>query len=273
MTPRKTIPDVFPAWAPKDAIEWLHLARRNFPVRTFNRFITLLTDSRMSGVWEWHHEAAGPKGISLCWAVDRCCSLPSFPGNLSAAEREKYFAKVRKHAYALVELLGPSEYGSNSAYVAGFKTTELDNDNLPEIVQRDLAPWGVEETGHVVAYYVDGDGVSRMPWNYPQSSLCDLLYGVICWSEEDDFWDIMRSSRPLENAKGPNRHVTYFTRALHERLERGGLVIPFAHLATAANVALDLPADSQLDEDAARKQVRRYKPQPQPQPKRPPPAF
>ena len=111
----------------------------------------------------------------------------------------------------------------------------------------------------MVAYYVDEDGVYRLPWDYPESSLCDLLHDVIDWTEYDDYWDLQRSSTPLARAKGKGRHVTYFTRTLFERCAQCGIAIPFAHLATVANVALALQDDKQLDEDAARKQVRRHK--------------
>jgi len=197
-------------------------------------------------------------GFGLCWAIGASRRLPAFPGDLSAAERDTYLAKVRLHANALIDLLRPTKYGRNSAVASGFSTDDIDSERLAEIVAQDLADWGEDETGHVVAYYVDEDGVSRLPWDYPHSSVCDLLFDVVEWTELDDYWDMFRSSKPIEGAKGPRRGVTYFTRTLYEKLKRHGITIPFAHLATVANVALALPIDSQLDEDTARKAVRRY---------------
>lgn len=256
---RKLIPNSIPDWSPADVVEWLNRCGAKFPAETINLYVQLITDPRMREVWSWHTKAVSDKASRFCHNVDASRRLPSFPGNLSATERNAYLAKVRKHANALIELLAPTEYGRNSAIVAGFSTEEIDDERLAEIVEQDLADRGADETGHVVAYYVDNSGVSRLPWNYPQSSLCDLLYGVGEWAEMDDYWDMTRSSKPIESAKGTHRNVTYFTRSLYEHLARRGVTIPFAHLATVANVALALPLDAQLDEDAARKQVRRYK--------------
>lgn len=256
---REHIPDTFPDWSPADVVEWLNRCVDKFPAEQIDLYVRLVTDPRMREVWGWYADAASANAFSFCHSVHASCRLPSFPGDLAAAERKAYLAKVHKHATALIELLGRTRYGRNSATAGGFSTEEIDNDKLAEIVEGDLANWGEDETGHVVAYYVDEDGVSRMPWDYPASSLCDLLYGVVDWAEMDDFWDIWRSSKPIESAKGRHRSVTYFTRSLYEHLARHGVTIPFAQLATVANVALELPVDAQLDEDAARKQVRRYK--------------
>lgn len=256
---RGVIPEIFPDWAPADVVEWLGSTGWKAPAGMSACFVSLVSDPRMREVWNWHTNAVDTKGFGFCSAVHASIRLPSFPGNLSAVERKTYLAKVQKHAMALIELLGSTRYGRNSATIRGFSTEEIDNEKLAEIVERDLADWGEDETGHVVAYYVDEDGVSRMPWDYPESSLCDLLYDVVGWTELDNYWDIMRSSKPIEATKGSHRNVTYFTRTLYEKLQRHAVTIPFPHLATVANVALALPVDAQLDEDAVRKQVRRYK--------------
>ncbi|MES2403167.1 MAG: hypothetical protein V4567_02390 [Pseudomonadota bacterium] len=256
--PRERIPDTFPDWSPADMVKWLNRCGDKFPAKQIDLYVRLVTDPRMREVWRWYADAANPGAFLLCHNVHASCRLPSFPGNLGAAERKAYLAKVRQHANSLIELLRPTWYGANSAISAGFSTEEMDNDKLAEIVEQDLASWGADETGHVVAYYVDEDGVSRMPWSYPASSVCDLLLDVVEWTELEDYWDLTRSSKPIESTKGTHRHVTYFTRSLYEHLARYGVTIPFAQLATVANVALTLPVDAQLDEDAARKQVRRY---------------
>lgn len=256
---RKPIPDRFPAWAPADVVEWLRHTGWKMPARMSACYVSLVTDSRMREVWNWHTDAVGAKGFGFCHDVYRSRQLPSFPGSMSASERKDYFAKIRKHATALINLLASTEYGRNCATVAGLTTQEIDNDRLAEIVERDLASWGENETGHVVAYWVDEDGVSRLPWDYPESSLCDLLHDVLEWTELDDYWDLMRSSKPIESTKGAHRNVIYFTRTLYGHIARSGVTIPFVHLATVANVALALPMNAQLDEEAARKQVRRYK--------------
>lgn len=256
---RIVIPATFPSWAPTHVVEWLRITGSKAPARMASCFVALVCDTRMREVWNWHAATTSPDGFGFCFAIHGSRRMPSFPGSLTAAKRGEYLANVRKHATALADLLAPTEYGRNCASVAGFETKEIDDARLAETVERDLAKWGEDETGHVVAYYVDEDGVSRLPWDYPESSLCDLLWDVVGWTQMDDYWDLMRSSRPIENAKGANRHITYFVRTLYDRLARQGITIPFAHLATVANVALALPAGAEVDEDAVRKQVRRYK--------------
>lgn len=254
------IPDTFPSWAPADVVDWLRkVAHANVPL--IRRTILLTTDARMREVWDWYFKTGRDCGFDLCYAVSCSCALPSFPGDLTLNAREEYFAKVRKHTESLIELLKVTRYGSNCETLAGRTTEDIDQEKLADVVTRDLAGWGEDETGHVVAYYVDEDGVSRFPWNYPESSLCDLLHDVLEWTYYDDGFDWslgLRSSKPLENAKGVNRRITYFVRTLFERLYQKGIEIPFSHLATLANVTLALPANSQADEDAVRKQVRRY---------------
>lgn len=258
-----------PKWAPADLVEWLGHAGRKWPARQRNRYIRLITDARMREVWDWHSRARKTAtrelyawSLSFCMDIDRALSLPGKPGDMTKAKRTAYFEQVRKHTRALIKLLAGTRYSSNAATYSGHDTGNLiDNESLAETVVRDLADWGVDEPGHVVAYQVDEDGVSKLPWNYPESELLDLLWEVIEWTHEDDGWDWgfgLSSSKPLERAKGSTVKVVYFTCTLYGTLARQGMKIPFSHLATTANVALNLPASDQLDEDAARKQVRRH---------------
>ena len=52
--------------------------------------------------------------------------------------------------------------------------------------------------------------------------------------------------------------MIFFTCTLFEQLAGKGITIPFAHLATIANTAMELAVDDQVDEETVRKQVRRY---------------
>lgn len=138
---------------------------------------------------------------------------------------------------------------------------EIDNDNLMSEVASDLRPWGDDDSGHIVAYHVDSDGVSRMPVFYPENTLYDLLQEVVDWTTWDDHWDYgwgASSSAPIAQTNASNSPVIFLTCTIYDDLERHGLQVPFSHLATIANVSLQLPPETQLDEDSARKQVRRY---------------
>src|SRR5690349_13323971 len=87
----RSIPDTFPSWSPTDVVQWLKRTDIHFPANTVDRYIALITDPRMRGVWDWHTRAVGNEGFRFCFYVDSCCALPGFPGNLSAVERNKYF--------------------------------------------------------------------------------------------------------------------------------------------------------------------------------------
>ncbi|HJU08171.1 MAG TPA: hypothetical protein VJ727_06780 [Rhodanobacteraceae bacterium] len=264
---RRSLDDL-PPWAPSDVVKVLPRLVETLPVRTWNDYVRLLTDERMRAVWNWHAVARSNanrtvfgSALGFCSSVERACRLPGKPGNLSAAKRKKYFQDVRRHAKALIALLEGTRYSSNSERYDGMSTTEIEPERLAEVVARDLRGWGDDELGHVVAYWIDEEGVSRLPWTYPHSHLYDLLHDVLEWTEEDDGWDWnlgLSSSKPLEHAQASNARIVYFTCTLYKQLARFGLKIPFSHLATVANVALGLPYGEQLDEDTVRKQVRRY---------------
>jgi len=258
-----------PKWAPADLVEWLGCIGGKWPAKQRNRYIRLLTDARMREVWGWHSRARGfatrklyATSLSFCMDIDRALSLPGKPGDMTKAKRTAYFERVRKHTHALIELLAGTRYSSNAETYSGRNTGYvIDDESLAQTVVRDLADWGDDEIGHVVAYHVDEDGVSRLPWHYPESELLDLLWEVIEWTHEDDGWGWglgLSSSKPLEHAKGSSSKVVYFTCTLYGLLARQGMKIPFAHLASAANVALELPAADEVDEETVRKQVRRH---------------
>ncbi len=156
LKPHAQVPDTFPAWAPSDVVEWLRKCNGQFPFDMVTRFVALVTDQRMKGVWEWHQENYGEQGtedhlsrtaFAFCYSAHSSCQLPRFPGNLSAVERAKYFAKVREHAAALIELLSATQFGRNCERLTGMYMDEVDADRLLENVEKDLADWGDDETG------------------------------------------------------------------------------------------------------------------------------
>lgn len=268
------IPHTFPSWAPESAVDWLRSYGGLFDAAKKDRLVSLLTDIRMKDVWHWYRVAYEKASnlrdrdavarkirdqyVWLMVKVNRRCSLPSFPGNLSASEREEYFAKIRRHAFELIDLLQSTPY-SRSGEMARRRPIRTTPEDAATGLRDELDSWGPENSGHVVAFLLDQDGLSLLPWHYPESSVCDLLQGVIAWTHQDDHWDWgSLSSKPIERAKGRGTRVAYFTRSLFESLEQIGIDARFNHLATLANVALNLSASDEVDEDAVRKQVRRY---------------
>jgi hypothetical protein len=254
-----------PVWVPEDLADWLRKVGGKAP-ENIKGWRPLVIDDRMRTVWDWYSQAKAHAShsvfgtsLSLCMSVERAMRLPGKPGNMTAAKRAEYFEKVRLHADALMTLLEGTIYSANSAISRGKEYEEIDSDRLAEIVVRDLADWGDDEIGHVVAYYVDEDGVSRMPWHYPESELLDVLHEVIAWTASEDYWDWgIKSSKPLAYAREPNRRIVFFTCTLFEDLARHGIAIPFPQLATVTNVALQLRVEDQVDEEVVRKQVRRH---------------
>ncbi|HXG27265.1 MAG TPA: hypothetical protein VNJ47_00250 [Nevskiales bacterium] len=242
-------------------LEWFGRVADKLPPRQFEFYAKLASDQRMREVWVWYekarHTATHPLGrssLSFCMKIAGAMSLPEKPGNMSVKQREKYFAKVRLHATALRDLLNDTLFDYTP-----FSELVIDQEKLADTVVRDLQPWGDDETGHVVAYWVDDDGVRRMDWDYPQSHFTELLFNVIEWTRQEDFWGRggLMSSAPIGQANSPNMRTIYFNYTLYSSLLRDGISIPFALLATTANVALDLPAHLLVDEDTVRKQVRR----------------
>ena len=262
---RVEIPRSFPRWAPDRSVKWIETFGPKWPdVPAVRLYVSLLTDPRMRSVWEWHetlkkNTRATDSALALLFDADKSTRLPKFPGNLSQSERMQYLEKVRKHAIELIELLSGTIYAVGTTDAPPEGASPIDLEKLSTSIHRDLADWGAEETGHIVGFFVDSDGVYGMPWHFPQSGLSSLLFDLVEWTHWDDGWDWgIRSSKPLERTKGKGVKVAYFTRSLFESLRRRGVTIPFTHLATLANVALNLSASEEVDEDSVRKQVRRY---------------
>jgi hypothetical protein len=187
--------------------------------------------------------------------INSAKKMPGKPGNLPPKQRATYLQKVRTHARALLSLLQDTQY---DVHDRGRKL-DLEDPHLPETLVQNLASWGDDETGHVVAYLVDEDGVYDAPWDYPDCYLADQLSDLITWTFNSDYFDRgMRSCAPIAHANAGNTRIIYFNCSLYERVRRSGGTIPFPVLATVANVALRLPPENCVDEDTVRKQVRRY---------------
>lgn len=189
--------------------------------------------------------------LNFCVKIDRAARLPGKPKNMPPKERAAYLSKVRDHAEALINLLNGTSFDN------GDTGEVIEEDEQVKSVMNHLRPRGDDDDGHVVAFWVDSLELSRMPFDYPSSHLVDSLHELVAWTKEDDDLDI-RSNSPVVHARSRGARAIYFTCILHAELERHGASIPFALLATTANVALKLEADEMLDEDSARKQVRRY---------------
>ncbi|HET8553311.1 MAG TPA: hypothetical protein VFL78_00630 [Rhodanobacteraceae bacterium] len=266
---RELFPVHFPNWIPADLVAWLRKCGPKLPAHMRGTYGRLTTDTRMRSVWEWflsaRQNAKNPEHLgasTLCFDVERALTLPRKPGDMTETKRADYFRKVRHHTEALIQLLRGTRYSANAAAYTGHTMGDaIDPDKLADVVTRDLATWGDDEMGHVVAYYVDEDGAHKLPWTYPESELFDMLQEVIDWTHWDDGWDWrlgLASSKPLTHARQPSAKLVYFTCTLYENLARQDMAIPFPELATLANVALKLSAANQVDEETVRKQVRRY---------------
>jgi hypothetical protein len=133
-------------------------------------------------------------------------------------------------------------------------------EEMPQKIQGELSNWGEDEMGHVVAYWVSEDGVSKLPWNYPECHLRLHLHDLVDWTYKDDYFgrNFLASSAAIGNANTANARTIYFTRTLFESSLRNGIEIPFPILASITNVALQLEAERQVDEETVRKQVRRH---------------
>lgn len=169
-------------------------------------------------------------------------------------EREKYFALIRRHADALIDALAGTRF---DAPVHGI---EVDVESFD--AKSELGSWGVEEDdcGHVIAFDVRSEGVFKLHYDYPESALVQTLGELIAWTCSEDAWDrdIMLSSAPIAHANSATTPIIFFNCTMWERWQRYDISIPFPILATICNVALDLGADESVDEDAVRKQIRRY---------------
>jgi hypothetical protein len=195
--------------------------------------------------------------------ITRCTRMPGKPGNMSPAARKRYFEHVRKCVVELQKLLSDTRFDRDG----GIGERELTEDDLDKPLAHFFSARGLgDRSGDgpdtaVIAFEGDASGAARMlDWNYPASALTAILSEVYEWTLWDDQWDggIFSSSAPIVQAGTERARTNYFTCMLYRWFERHGVAIPFPLLATAANVALRLPPETQLDEDAARKQVRRF---------------
>jgi len=139
---------------------------------------------------------------------------------------------------------------------------EVTDDEMDAPLGDKLRHWGdgESEDGDIVAFNVGINGVYRMHYDYPGSNLTETLAELYEWTFWDDQWDgrIFSSSTPIVQTNSDSARVVYFTCSLYDWFTQYGVEMPFPILATVANVALDLGADEQVDEEAVRKQVRRY---------------
>jgi hypothetical protein len=269
------IPGINTALAPgSDLPEYLlatvaDFRKRYGNLKWFDEWEVLATDPRMRDFWAWLRTVRYSKldtlrnARTVADAIVRSTKMPGKPGNMSPAVRNRYFERVRKSALELKELLADTRFDRCS----GIGGRELTEDDLDMPLTHFLALRGLgDRSGDgpetaVVAFEGDASGAAReLDWNYPASALTATLADVYEWTFWDDQWDdgIFSSSAPIVQAGTDRARTNYFTCMLYRSFERHGVGIPFPLLATVANVALRLPPESQLDEDAARKQVRRF---------------
>lgn len=241
--------------------QWIVRYKGNFSKYRVDFLQALVDDSRMREFWDWLENTpftCAPilcSSVSVGEAIHRATRLPNFPGNITPAQRAAYFDKVRKHSRALMELLRGTKFDRTDM-------RELSEEELEAPLAKKLWNWGDDEddSGHIVAFAVTPDGEYEMPYDYPRSSLTETLAELHEWTHWEDQWDgnFLASSAPIAQANSSSTRVIYFTCSLHDWIKRQGAEIPFPILATVANVALNLGADEQIDEEAVRKQVRRY---------------
>lgn len=237
--------------------------------RWFDELEALATDSRMREFWIWFSTVRYNKhdilrnAYTVAQDIVRCTRMPGKPGNMSPATRSRYFERVRKVALELKKLLEGTRFDGGN----GIGARELAEDDMGKPLASFLSARGLgDRSGDgpeaaVVAFEGDASGAARvLDWNYPASALTEILCNVYEWTYWDDQWDdgIFSSSAPIVQAGTKRSRINYFTCMLFRSFERHGVSIPFPVLATVANVALNLPPDAQLDEDTARKQVRRF---------------
>jgi len=236
-------------------------AKRRFPPQTRDFLVRLADDRRMVDFWNWllavkfSRVPSLKNAMTVGEAIWRGTRMPGKPGNMTPAQREAYFKKVRHHASALRELLEETRFDRDWK-------SELSDEELNRSLDESLYDWGGDEPdeGHVVAYLVTTEARYQFHYNFPDNALMGTLFNVIEWTHWDDQWDdnIFSSSAPIVQANAESARGVYFTCTVHDWFAWHGADMPFTILATLANVALDLDADSQMDEEAVRKQVRRY---------------
>lgn len=221
----------------------------------------LCKDRRMGPFWEWYQSAANAEihslatGRFLALQWWHSTQLPRKPGNLSPALRKAYFAQVKKHAGELLSLLR----GTIFDRMVGARMSEED---LASTVDQFLCNHGPfeDEESHFLTIEVDMEGAKLHDEAFTEGALTRTLERLIEWTRETDHWDgmVFSTSDPIAQPNSVRTPALYFTCTLFDWFQSRRLPIPFPLLATVTNVALDMPAETQLDEDAVRKQVRRY---------------
>lgn len=256
--------------SPDYALEIIAKFRKTYGnCKRFDEEERLAIDSRMHDFWAWLRTVRYSRCDMLRNAhtvveeIVRCTHMPGKPGNMSPVARTRYFARVRKYTLELQKLLSDTRFDRDS----GIGGRELTEDDLEKPLADFFSDRGLgDRSGDgpdsaVIAFEGDASGTARMlDWNYPASALTAVLSDVYEWTFWDDQWDggFFSSSAPIVQAGTERARTNYFTCMLYRSFERHGVPIPFPLLATVANVALRLPPETQLDEDAARKQVRRF---------------
>jgi hypothetical protein len=261
----------YPSWTPADLAKFLDKRARAFPEKEYPLHRRLALDERMREVWEWWDEHVRPNlsryqggtSVDFSMKVELATWMPGKPGDMPPKKRAQYFDSVRHHAEALISLLSDTRFDC-----AWDGATKLDREQ--EGVEGEIAKLVLAAQRHVddcdrpgdyipVAYGATDEGLYELPWDYPHSHLIEILHEVCAWTREDDNWGRGgHVSSSTIRQTGPNARVIRFNCKLYEQFAIFGIEIPFPILATLANVALDLPPDRQMDEDAVRKQVRRH---------------
>jgi hypothetical protein len=228
----------------------------------------LARDERMLSFWRWLEGVKFARldtlrnALTVAETIARYTTKPGKPGDMSPKSREEYFERVRRCVLELETLLEGTRFDRAAS---GLASKELDEADYAKPIESFFEARGVGSTDGpddaVVAFYGTREGGrTLLDWNFPESHLTDTLRCAYNWTFWDDWWDdnFFLSSAPLVQAGTERSMVSYFTRMLHDWFTGRGVEIPFPLLATAANVALNLPADAQTDEETVRKQVRRY---------------
>ena len=236
--------------------------------RQLDEWERLARDERMLQFWDWldgvtfTRSGSSRNALTVARHITYYTRKPGKPGNMSPKRRAEYFERVRKCALDLEALLTGTRFDGAGCGLGYEQLTETDCERSVEsfFKARGIGSVDGPEDG-VVAFYAATDGaVTLLDWNFPQSNLTDTLRRAYDWTFWNDWWDddFMLSSAPVIQAGTERSVVSYFTCMLHDWFTGYGVEIPFPVLATAANVALNLSADAQTDEDTVRKQVRRY---------------
>lgn len=247
---------------PEHLLRWIErVAAGKWPVHHLDFKRKLCTDSRMKEFWDWLGSVRFDRldmmrsSLAVSEQIYRSTRLPSKPGDMTPAQREAYFKKVRSHTNALRELLDGTRFDN-------YYLCEMREGELEKPLHKVLSSWGDDESddGHVVAYQVTPEGRFEHSYNFPDNALMETLFNVIDWTYWEDGWGggIWETSEPIAQANSESTPIIYFCCTLHDWFHSKGVDIPFRVLATVANVALDLRVSKQIEEDAARKQVRRF---------------